>query len=100
MDLDRATDGIDRKCCDCARPFRGHAWMDYCAECNAKNEAASPLRKRWACLTCNTTFEAGKIISGPRGWQCPSCRGLDLSPAHGERRLDRYDGDDVTAMKN
>ena len=77
---------------------KGEAWMDYCAECNAENERTSPLRNRWACLTCNTTFELGKVRSGPQGWQCPNCKSGDLSPAHGA--LDKYEGDDVPAQKN
>ena len=88
MNLNRAPGGIDRKCCECSRAFKGEAWMDYCAECNAENERRSPLRNRWACLTCSTTFELGRVRSGPQGWQCPNCKSLDLSPAHGARDVD------------
>jgi hypothetical protein len=90
--LNRTPDGIIQTCCECSRPFKGHAWQDYCAECHAENERTSPLHNRWACLTCNTTFELGKVRSGPQGWMCPNCRSTDLSPAHGSRELDRYDG--------
>lgn len=100
MSLDRTSSGIDRKCCECRRPFKGEGWMDYCAPCNAENEKNSPLNKRWACLTCNSTFNAGKIISGRTGWMCPNCKSLDLTPAHGDRQLDRYDGGDVPPLKN
>lgn len=93
MNLDRTTDGVAHKCCECSRPFKGEPWMDYCAECHAENEKNSPLKKRWACLTCNSTFPAGQIISGPAGWQCPKCKSGNLSPAHGARLLDQYDGD-------
>lgn len=100
MNLDRAADGIDRKCCECRRPFKGETWQDYCAECNAENEKNSQLRNRWACLTCNSTFELGKVMSGPQGLQCPNCKSCDLSPAHGERQLDKYEGGDIPPLKN
>lgn len=100
MTLDRTSDGIDRKCCECNRPFKGEAWQDYCAECHAESEKNSPLNKRWACLTCSSTFKGGEIIAGPQGWKCPKCGSVDLSTAHGERKLDRYEGDDVPALKN
>lgn len=67
--------------------------MDYCAECHAENERTSPLRKRAACLTCNTTFEFGKIRSGPQGWQCPNCKSGDISTAEGIRELPEYHGE-------
>jgi DNA-directed RNA polymerase subunit RPC12/RpoP len=67
--------------------------MDYCAECNAENERTSPLRKRWACLTCSSTFEAGRIIAGQQGWKCPNCGGLDVNPAEGVRELSEYHGE-------
>jgi Zn finger protein HypA/HybF involved in hydrogenase expression len=91
--LDRAPDGVTRKCDTCKRPFKGEAWMDYCAECNAENERTSPLHKRWACLTCNSTFELGKVRSGPQGWQCPNCKSTDLSTAEGTREIPEYHGD-------
>lgn len=93
ISLDRAPDGITRTCCECRRKFKGEAWMDYCAECHAENERNSPLRARWACLTCNTTFEAGRIILGPEGWQCPNCKSCDVSPAEGAREITEYHGD-------
>lgn len=91
--LDRTPDGADLKCCECSRPFKGEAWMDYCAECNAEYEKNSPLRKRWACLTCNSTFELGKVRSGPQGWQCPNCKSNDLSTAEGTREIPEYHGE-------
>lgn len=93
MKLDRSADGIDRKCDECSRAFKGEAWMDYCAECHAENEKNSPLRKRWACLTCSSTFEAGRIIAGPQGLQCPNCKSGDVSPAHGAREIAKYHGE-------
>lgn len=65
--LDRVPDGHSRKCDTCKRPFRGEPWMDYCAECAAENERTSPLRKRWACLTCNSTFAAEPVIGEKSG---------------------------------
>lgn len=100
MGLDRTADGIPRKCDVCERPFKGEAWMDYCAECHAENEKNSPLKKRWACLTCNSTFTAGQLMSGRRGLECPKCRSGDVSPAEGARQLAQYNGDDVPALKN
>ena len=93
MTIDRTADGISRKCCDCSRAFKGEAWQDYCAECHAEHERTSPLRDRWACLTCNTTFECGRIVSGPQGWQCPNCKSTDIQPAHGARDIPEYVGD-------
>lgn len=91
--LDRDAEGFARTCCTCSRGFKGKAWQDYCAECHAENEKNSPLRKRWACLTCSSTFEAGRIISGPTGWQCPNCKSTDVSPAHGSREIPEYHGE-------
>jgi hypothetical protein len=91
--IDRTPDGRPRKCCVCSRMFKGEAHMDYCAPCYAESEANSPLRTRWACLTCNTTFELGKVRSGPQGWQCPNCKSSDLSTAEGAREIPEYHGE-------
>jgi DNA-directed RNA polymerase subunit RPC12/RpoP len=91
--LDRTPDGDTYKCDECSRPFKGEAWMDWCAECHAKMEAKSPLQALWACLTCSSTFEAGRMRSGPVGLLCPNCNSYDLSPAHGERELEEYHGE-------
>lgn len=93
MTLDRTTDGFAMKCCECRRPFKGECWMDYCAECHAENEKNSPLRKRWACLTCSSTFGCGTIRSGPQGWQCPKCKSNDIGPAEGAREIPEYHGE-------
>lgn len=93
MNLDRTADGITQKCTECSRNYRGEHWMDYCAECHAENERTSPLRNRWACLTCSSTFEAGQLFAGPQGLQCPNCKSLDLSTAHGAREIEEYDGE-------
>lgn len=91
--LDRIPDGHPRTCDDCSRAFKGEAWMDFCAECHAKREETSPLKSRWACLTCNTTFPLGSVRSGPQGWQCPKCKSSDLSTAEGSRELPAYHGE-------
>lgn len=91
--LDRAPDGVTRKCSNCSRPFRGEGWMDYCAKCHAENERTSPLRDRWACLTCSTTFECGSIICGPQGWKCPNCKSTDLTTADGAHEIPEYHGE-------
>ena len=67
--------------------------MDYCAECHAEKELKSPLRDRWACLTCQSTFEAGRMIASQQGLQCPNCKSLDLSSAHGSREIPEYHGE-------
>jgi len=91
--IDRTPDGIEHKCCECSRDFKGDAWHDYCAECNAANEKNSLLRNRWACLACNSTFELGRVISGPQGWQCPNCKSANLSTAEGVRNIPEYHGE-------
>ncbi len=91
--LDRVTDGQIQKCDECSRDYRGEAWMDYCAECHAELERTSPLRDRWACLTCSSTFEAARLIAGPTGLKCPNCGSLNLSTAHGAREIPEYYGD-------
>lgn len=92
-ELDRTPDGVTQQCDTCSRPFKGEGWMDYCAECHAENERTSPLHKRWACLTCNSTFELGKVRSGPNGFQCPNCQSADISPAEGAREIPEYHGE-------
>ncbi len=91
--LDRTTDGVIRKCDECSRDFMGEGWQDWCAECHAEKERISPLRHRMACLTCNTTFELGRVVAGPQGMQCPNCKSGDLSPAEGVREIPEYHGE-------
>ena len=97
--LDRTTDGMVRKCDECSRPFMGEAWQDWCAECHAAQEANSPLKKFWACLTCNSTFPVGEVRfngSAPAGdpCPCPRCGSQTITPADGEvRTTDVYYGE-------
>ena len=44
--IDRTPDGIEHKCCECSRDFKGDAWHDYCAECNAANEKYPRVSRR------------------------------------------------------
>jgi Zn finger protein HypA/HybF involved in hydrogenase expression len=92
-ELDRTLDGVARTCDECSRPFKGEAWQDWCAECAAEKEKNSPLHDRMACLNCNTTFELGRVRSGPQGWKCPNCASGNLSPAQGVREIEEYHGD-------
>lgn len=97
--LDRTPDGITQKCCECSRPFKGEGWQDYCAECHAEKEANSPLKKLWACTTCNSTFPVGEVRingSAPANdpWPCPRCGSQTITPADGEvRTTDVYYGE-------
>lgn len=93
--LDRTSEdiGIGRKCEECSREFIGEGWQDWCAECHAEKEKTSALRNRMACLTCNTTFELGRVRCTPHGWECPNCGSANLSPAHGVRELEEYHGE-------
>ncbi len=91
--IDRTPDGQIQKCDECSRDYRGEPWMDYCAECHAELERTSPLRDRWACLTCSSTFTAGEMRAGPQGLLCPNCRSMDLTPAHGAREIEEYHGE-------
>lgn len=89
--LDRTTDGVVRNCDECSRLFKGEAWMGWCAECHAEQEAKDPLKKLWACTTCNSTFPLGDVrISGSQRaydrWPCPRCESLTITPADGAIR--------------
>jgi DNA-directed RNA polymerase subunit RPC12/RpoP len=93
MSIDRSPNGEIYKCSECERDYRGEAWMDYCAACHEMMDLKSPLRDRWACLTCSSTFQAGKLVSGPQGLMCPNCRSGDLTTAHGSREVPEYHGE-------
>lgn len=98
-ELDRTPDGTIRKCDECSRPFRGEAWMDWCAECHAEMDRKSPLHARWACLTCNETFELGEVRLGAGAkvydpMPCPRCNARTITPADGQvRETDEYYGE-------
>lgn len=102
MTLDRSPEGIDLKCYECTRPFKGEAWMDFCAECHAENERTSPLNKRWACLNCGWKGKCGQMKLGKRygdALECPSCRSGNTTTAEGVRDVPEYVGE-IPAQKN
>lgn len=97
--LDRTPDGDTYKCDECSRYFKGEHWMDWCAECRTEKDKNDPLKKLWACLTCNSTFPVGEVRlngSSPAGtpWPCPRCGSPTITPADGENReTDVYYGE-------
>lgn len=91
---DRETkEPCDRVCDECSHPFVGEYCHDWCAICLAAKP--DPLSQKWACTTCSTTFEAGRLRLNARGqYGCPNCGAETISGAHGETRtLDAYYGE-------
>ena len=61
------------------------------------------MDQRWACLSCGSTFPAGKLLlsggigerapGNDHGLNCPHCRSMNIHPADGTAHEGEFHGE-------